>query len=188
MATIYSVSDSLVAVLSSILYPNGTDNSTPIGNFDIAIFQGWPVPQELDATLAAGNAMVSVYPTQIERNVTRGLGEEWSEQIFPGVSHGISTKETKRQDRCFQISIWCATPHQRESLTDLLDSALSNINRLSLADGSTGNMHYSHSFTTDMLEKENIYRYDLYYNIEFPTTLSAVDPVVIANTINKTVL
>ncbi len=70
MADLTDVENALVNFASSACYPNGT-SSPSIANVNIAIFPGWPNPADLDATLAAGNCYVSVYPSQVEVNTTR---------------------------------------------------------------------------------------------------------------------
>lgn len=70
MADLSDVGNALVAIAAQTMYPNGTGQASVAG-CDVRVYQGWPVPQQLDADLAAGLCHVSVYPTQIERNTSR---------------------------------------------------------------------------------------------------------------------
>lgn len=63
MADIGDVTATLAAMAAAAVYPNGlTDNSVAGGLGDIKVFEGWPVPDALDADLAAGRTNVSVFP------------------------------------------------------------------------------------------------------------------------------
>lgn len=84
MADISDVTSQLVAIISGLLYPNGTANP-PIVRTNTRVYIGWPVPEQLDIDLAntvAGNATdlaichVSIFPLPSERNTTRYL-QQW---------------------------------------------------------------------------------------------------------------
>ena len=47
----------------------------------VKVFRGWPIPAQLDADLAAGIVSISVYPSDVESNVTRhhARWDEWDE-------------------------------------------------------------------------------------------------------------
>jgi hypothetical protein len=67
------ISDVLVVVAGQIaatVYPNGT-GAPSVANCDIRVYPGWPFAAALDADLLAGKVNISVYPTQIESNVTK---------------------------------------------------------------------------------------------------------------------
>ncbi len=61
MADISDVTSTMAGMVLTAVYPNGTSVSS-IAGVDVAVFEGWPQPNSLDACLAAGNAMVSVFP------------------------------------------------------------------------------------------------------------------------------
>ncbi|WP_248769066.1 hypothetical protein [Pseudomonas sp. MWU12-2345] len=99
---------------------------------------------------------------------------------------GTAIKETKRQEKQFQISIWAPRPDARDSVVNAIDSALSDSTNLPLPDGSSGIMRYSHSFQTDQLQKAGLYRIDLFYKIDFATTQTTQAAEVIAPVLNMT--
>lgn len=95
---------------------------------------------------------------------------------------GTSTvaKEVKRQSRVVRIVVWSPTPALRDAVASLLDAFLAQINFLTLPDGFGGRLLYHHSDLVDLQEKANLYRRDLCYMVEFPTTVTqqATDVVV----------
>jgi hypothetical protein len=88
MADVTDVVDTLVGLISGLLYPNGTANP-PSVRTNVRVFAGWPIPDQLDTDLAntaAGTpavpdpqiCQVSVYPLPAERNTTRYL-QQWQQ-------------------------------------------------------------------------------------------------------------
>ena len=67
------------------------------------------------------------------------------------------------------VSLWCADPVTRDDLASLIDSSLSLIDWLELADGSSGQLLYRGSTVVDTAENANLYRRDLLYTVEYPT-------------------
>jgi hypothetical protein len=61
MADLSDVSATLVQLVASIVYPQGV-NAPSIAGVPVKVFEGWPLPAQLDADLAAGACQVSVYP------------------------------------------------------------------------------------------------------------------------------
>lgn len=70
MADLSDVENALVTLAAQTLYPNGTGQASLPG-MPIKVFPGWPIPQQLDADLAAGKCQVSVFTRQEQRNTTR---------------------------------------------------------------------------------------------------------------------
>jgi spore germination protein YaaH len=66
MADLSDVEESLATIITQIVYPQGTSNPSISGN-TVTITPGWPVRQKLDEILLAGNAMISIYPTDQEK-------------------------------------------------------------------------------------------------------------------------
>ncbi len=70
MADISDVATTLAGIVSSVLYPNGTQQP-PLNDVPAKIYYGWPIPEQLTADIKAGTCHVSIYPTPTERNTTR---------------------------------------------------------------------------------------------------------------------
>ena len=71
MADLSDVTNTLAQLATAALYPGGTSQPSVAG-VTVTIASGWPEPTQLDAILAAGNAMLTVYPMDgMESNTTR---------------------------------------------------------------------------------------------------------------------
>ena len=82
---------------------------------------------------------------------------------------GILWRETKRQAKVFQISLWCIDDPTRIALANVVDPALSGVDFLTLPDGTVGRMIYLSTMDNDAPQKERLFRRDLLYTIEYPT-------------------
>src|ERR1700722_12500939 len=77
MADQSDVEQQIIALISQIVYPNGTGQPS-IAGVPVKRYRGYPVPANLDKDLAAGVINLSVYPLQMERNVTRYV-RDWQD-------------------------------------------------------------------------------------------------------------
>lgn len=84
-------------------------------------------------------------------------------------------REVRRQVQGFRISFWCPDPASRDTVVSLVDAALAAQNFLTLADGSSGRLLYVSAAVTDSYEEATLYRRDLLYSVEYPTTLSETE-------------
>ena len=83
MADLSEVEDLLVATIAQAVYPDGIAAASATGT-PARIYRGWPQPSPLDSDLAAGIVNISVFPLDIERNVTR-YPLDWQELEQPPV-------------------------------------------------------------------------------------------------------
>lgn len=71
MADISDVESVLAQLAANAVYPNGTAAASVAG-VTVTLAAGWPEPKQLDGIIAAGNAMVTVFPQPgAEDNTTR---------------------------------------------------------------------------------------------------------------------
>ena len=91
-------------------------------------------------------------------------------------------QEIKRQAQEFRVSMWCPDPAARDMVAPLVDVALADIVFLPLADGSYGRIRFAGASTTDGGADASLYRRDLVYSVEYPTTLSQVTPAMMFGT------
>jgi hypothetical protein len=88
MADISDVEATLLALLTQTAYPNGTSNPSAVLDSSsnphaVRLYRGWPIPDQLDADMAAGTVDVSIFPMRVEQNVTR-YGLDYEELLpFP---------------------------------------------------------------------------------------------------------
>ncbi|AZG14936.1 hypothetical protein [Cupriavidus pauculus] len=84
----------------------------------------------------------------------------------------IRTRDVRRQDQEFLISVWANCFETRDPLGDAVDAGLARIDRLDLPDGSYANLRsrpLSNPWDDDG-QKEGVYRRNLSCWVEFPTT------------------
>lgn len=88
--------------------------------------------------------------------------------------------ETRRQDQGFRVSIWSANNLARDAVASAIDNALAyltdangnaTMNIVLASDNSAGWLRYRSTADFDNAEKVGLYRRDLCYLIEFPTSL-----------------
>lgn len=82
---------------------------------------------------------------------------------------GVAVEEIARQKKLFQIGIWAATPQGRDKLASSIDVALKKLNFVTLADQSAARIIYVRSLQLDSLQKDKLYRRDLFFSVEYPT-------------------
>jgi hypothetical protein len=70
MADISDVYDSLAGLIAGVIYPNGT-SQPPVNGIQTRVYGGWPVKDQLDKDLRAGNAHITVFGRPESRNTTR---------------------------------------------------------------------------------------------------------------------
>lgn len=80
MADLVDISKKLVSMITSVVYPNGTNQPSILGGDTIVqLMDGFPLKYDLDVGLLEGNCVISVFPVnRMERNVTR-YGKLWRE-------------------------------------------------------------------------------------------------------------
>ena len=260
MSDLSQVRDTIAANLNTPVYPNGTGMPS-IAGVPVTINSGWPIRTNLDKQLQMGNAMVSVYPVNQERVMTKferqyesntftpptliltvnlltytvtitgtvtvpqavmiivnGTGYGYlvlssdtlstiathTAALIPGAtatgnvihlsqsysiiarvsSNWTASQEIARVDRVFMISIWAPTENIRFLLGNAIDIYMKENYRIPMPDNYFAQVFYHNTDDTDMLDKSLIYRRDLFYTIQYATTItnnfpSITDPFVV---------
>jgi hypothetical protein len=91
-------------------------------------------------------------------------------------------QEIKRQEQDFRISLWCPDPASRDAVAPVIDEALAAQKFIALADGSYGRLIFSGSEAQDNAADATLYRRDLTYSVEYPTTLAQITPAMLFGT------
>lgn len=91
-------------------------------------------------------------------------------QANVGVVSGI-IREVKRQIRDIRISMWCPDPFTRDAVGSMLDPLLAAPVWLTMPDGTGARVRASSAPSPyDDPQKENLYRRDLVYSVEYSTS------------------
>ena len=88
-------------------------------------------------------------------------------------------QEIRRQTQLFKISLWCPDPASRDVTAPVIDRALSDLNFIPLADGSYARIKFMGSAVQDAAADATLYRRDLTYSAEYPTTLAQITPAML---------
>ena len=86
---------------------------------------------------------------------------------------GVLQRETKRQNRVMQITVWANSPDNRTATAAAIDSALSGMERIALPDQTLARLIYKAAHENDGMQQSNLYRRDLLYSVEYATTQTA---------------
>lgn len=95
--------------------------------------------------------------------------------------------ETRRQEQQIWVIGWCPNPRVRDKLMGAIDAGYANLMdaygrptiQFPLPDGSSAIIRYQGSRTDDAPQQANLWRRDLRYRIEYPTTLLQQQPEVL---------
>lgn len=120
----------------------------------VASLLGAAVRADLPATVANATVTVPDAPRLIARTAADAAGR----------------LELRRQDQHFRISVWCPTPALRDTAVSTIDRALSASRFMALADGTTGWIRWAGTTTQDRSQDAKLYRRDLLYAVDYPTT------------------
>jgi hypothetical protein len=131
--------------------------------------QSSDTPQSVAAALATALAT---------RRVATASGATLS---VPGAARLIARVEadqptlrlSRRQQQAFRVNAWCPDPATRDSVGAAIDAALSGIDFVGLADGTSGRVRYLSTSTSDRWEDATLFRRELTYTVDYATTIAA---------------
>jgi uncharacterized protein YaiE (UPF0345 family) len=92
-------------------------------------------------------------------------------------------QEIRRQVQEFRVSMWCPDPGTRDAAAPVIDVALADAGFIPLADGSYCRARFTGVTTSDGGADADLYRRDLTYAVEYPTTLSQLTPAMLFGTV-----
>ena len=93
-----------------------------------------------------------------------------------------SWQETRRQEQAITVTLWCPDPFTRDSLSTFVDSGLSQIDWLTLSDGTSARLMFKATNVIDTAENADVYRRDLVFTVEYPTIIQQLSPAMLFGT------
>lgn len=87
---------------------------------------------------------------------------------------GTTLMEVGRQCQPIRITVWAPSILLRDVVTSLVDANMQATDWLTLADSTGGRLRYLGNFTNDVPSKDTLWRRDLRYEVEYPTTLQNI--------------
>jgi hypothetical protein len=96
-------------------------------------------------------------------------------------------QETRRQAQNVWVITWAPNPAARDAVASIVDAGFANMTDafgnltyfMPLPDGSSADLRYFSSHTIDQTQKANLWRRDLRYVVEYPTTLLEQQPTLL---------
>ena len=103
---------------------------------------------------------------------------------FPGagsliarvVADATGLMEARRQVQSFRVICWCPTPLLRDAAAAAIDLSMATRRFITLPDGTAARLIFSGSNVFDQSQDAILYRRDLLYNVEYATTVTALQP------------
>ena len=109
--------------------------------------------------------------------------EKFAARVVAGAG---ALQEIKRQVQDFTVTLWCPDPASRDAVAPVIDAALMAENFIPLADGSYGRMVFAGAATQDAGAETCLFRRELIYAVEYPTTLAQMAPAMLFGTMTAT--
>ena len=94
---------------------------------------------------------------------------------------GTLIRQLRRQQKTFQITAWANCYNERDQLGAAIDQAIEPLSRAALPDGSIAILHYRQTRQDDSMQKQRIYRRDIFYAIDYATTQTTGGSSVVAS-------
>jgi hypothetical protein len=254
MADYSDVMNTLGSLAGAAMYPNGTGQPSVAGT-TVVVRSGWPVPKQLQAIMAAGAVMITLYGMPgMGKNTTRFLGDDDSQATIPApklalnlsgnrvtvggtinageaptlkvnykpYSYSVQVTDTVnsvaaalaalipgatangavitisglfdldaaisvpvtvqqeigRQAQIFMVVIWAPTEALRDTVARALEPAFKQQPRIVMPDNTWARMVHRGVTQMDGSEKQQIYRRNLLYEVEYILTEAVTENTV----------
>lgn len=102
---------------------------------------------------------------------------------------GTSIKETRREAREYQVTVWANCFNSRDLVAGALDAGMSDVFRFVvptavLPDWECANLRYLRSVSDDAEQAAGVYRRDFFFEVEYAITLTRQDAAIVTVQIN----
>jgi hypothetical protein len=92
------------------------------------------------------------------------------------VCDGITSFESRRQEKDVRIICWCPSPQIRDDVASAIDFAINQNSFLLLSDQTRARVIYKNTTSYDQAQNALLYRRDLVYCLEYPTVSIFAQP------------
>jgi hypothetical protein len=170
---------------------------------DTVTFAGSAAPGQLAGILVDGQSFVhrtatgdtpalvaailtaAIVPTRLATSAGATVTLPGTGQLLARtVADAPAAIELRRQQQEFRLTAWCPTPALRDAACEAIDVSFAATPFLTLADGSAARLRFVSTSTFDQKQDAALYRRDLLYTVEFPTTQVAVQPSMLFGTLD----
>lgn len=140
------------------------------------VCQAGDTPSSVAAALAAAARETGLAASASGATLTVASASTIAVRIAAGAT---TMAERRRQLAGFRLSFWCPDPQTRDAAAAVVDPLLAAVDFLTLADGSAGRLLYVRTEVLDSEEVASLYRRDLLYTVEYPTTAMLPAPPMV---------
>ena len=88
----------------------------------------------------------------------------------------LTVRELRRQEQSFTVTVWAPTPALRDAAASVVDVLFAGLDRVALADGFSARVRYVSTGEDDSPQRGLLFRRDLRFLVEYPTTETAATP------------
>lgn len=127
---------------------------------------------------ALATAINAKFPGTISNGATITVASS-ADVIARVASSGIVIKEVGRQQKSFQITVWAPPASAgldsdawRTSVSKVIDANLKSLVRIVMPDQVYAHIKYERTITMDAAQMDGLYRRDLYFSVEYATTIT----------------
>jgi hypothetical protein len=91
---------------------------------------------------------------------------------------GLSATEVRRQEAGFRLSCWCPSPMARDAVASTIDLGIASIETrlFAVTQYETARIKMRSVYTTDVPSRDRVWRRDLCFLVDYPTTLFKMQP------------
>lgn len=94
---------------------------------------------------------------------------------------GTGLRDIEQQEKPFRLIIWAPSEDDRTAIGRVLTPAVQRSTFITLSDSTVGHVQYQRTVLTDHLEKQLIYRRDIFLTVEW-STIESMDVATITST------
>lgn len=179
-----TVSGQTVTVAGTVPPPNNPHNLAVLANAKPYVYQ----VQVTDTLATIAAALAALIAADIP-----GTGAAGAVITLPSSARlqagrvgvtGTGIREVRRQTQLIQIGVWADSAAHRDALAKVVDAALAFTTFLTMPDGTAARLRYRSTLMSDELQKDCIFRRDLFYSVEYATTQTEVETQITQEQLN----
>ena len=88
----------------------------------------------------------------------------------------VAVRELRRQEHSFTVTVWAPTPALRDAAASVVDTLFAATDRVTLPDGFSARVRYVSTGEDDSPQRGVLFRRDLRFLVEYPTTETMTTP------------
>ena len=167
-----------LAVSGNVVTIGGSIQAGDFAMIKVGWRSAYSVPVAANSTLASlASALAALIPGASAVGPVVTIATSQTVLVAAG-GQGVGWLELQRSQQQMRVTLWCASPTQRDQMGPPLRVAFAGIERLTLADGGSARVYYQRSIISDANENQTCYRRDMFFTAEFPISITQSFPSI----------